>query len=78
MSSEKSLRSPYESGKTLEKYEIKQKSLTNIYLSFCFLLIIASFILMRPYIKSVVNEVKFTYVAEEYKSENLKVKDQKK
>ena len=23
---------------------------------------------MRPYIKSVVNEVKFTYVAEEYKS----------
>ena len=31
---------------------------------------------MRPYIKNVVNEVKFTYVAEEYKS--TKVTKQKK
>jgi len=40
-------------------------------LSFAFILLIGCFIVMRPYIKNVVNEVKFTYVAEEYKTVKL-------
>ena len=35
-------------------------------------------ILTRPYIKNVVNEVKFTYVAEEYKTKSKKIKSKKK
>tara|TARA_B100001245_G_C22885393_1_gene425955 strand:- start:1573 stop:2559 length:987 start_codon:yes stop_codon:yes gene_type:complete len=47
-----------------------------MWLSLCFILFLAGFIASRPYIKKIVNEVKFTYVAEEYKKidqENKKV-----
>ena len=67
------------SARTLEKHEIREKSITNIYLSLCFLIILAGFIVARPYIKTIVNEVKFTYVAEEFKQNKLKTdsKDKK-
>jgi len=55
------------SDKIITKLELRKNSITNIYLSFAFILFIGFFIGMRPYIKNVVNEVKFTYVAEEYK-----------
>jgi len=64
------------SDKAIAKQELKENSIRNIYLSIALLFFIASMITVRPYIKKVVNEVKFTYVAEEYKSQK-KIKKQK-
>ena len=55
------------SARIIEKHEIREKSITNIYLSLFFIFFIGCMIVTRPYIKNLVNEVKFTYVAEEYK-----------
>ena len=63
------------SDKAIAKQELKENSITNIYLSICFVIFIGCLIVTRPYIKSVVNEVKFTYVVKEYKSsETTKIK----
>ena len=51
---------------------------------FAFMFFIGCLITMRPYIKNTVNEVKFTYVAQEYKlsktdkSKKTKIKKDKK
>jgi len=55
------------SDKAIAKQELKANTVTNIYLSIFVIFFIASVILMRPFIKNVVNEVKFTYVAKEYR-----------
>jgi Bax protein len=55
------------SDKAIAKQELKENSITNIYLSLAFIFFIGCLITMRPYIKTIVDEVKFTYVAEEYK-----------
>jgi len=55
------------SDKAIAKQELKANTVTNIYLSIFVIFFIGSIILMRPYIKNVVNEVKFTYVAKEYR-----------
>jgi len=62
------------SDKAIAKQELKENSIRNIYLSLAFIIFLASLISMRPYVKNVVNEVKFTYVAEEYKSPKLQKK----
>ena len=56
------------SDKAIAKQELKQNTITNAYLSVFIIFFIGCLILTRPYIKKVVNEVKFTYVAEEYKT----------
>ena len=56
------------SDKAIIKQELKENSIRNIYLSLAFIFFIACMIVMRPYIKNVVNEVKFTYVAADYKT----------
>ena len=56
------------SDKVLAKQELRENSIRNIYLSIAFIFFIGCMITMRPYIKNIVNEVKFTYIAEEYKS----------
>jgi len=56
------------SDKAMAKQELRQSTITNAYLSLFIIFFIGCLILTRPYIKKVVNEVKFTYVAEEYKS----------
>ena len=56
------------SDKAIAKQEIKENAIRNIYLSVAFVFFVGCLIVMRPYIKNVVNEVKFTYVAQEYKS----------
>ena len=67
------------SDKAIAKQELKENSITNIYLSICFVIFIGCLIATRPYIKSVVNEVKFTYIAQEYKSSaTTKIKKTKK
>ena len=64
------------SDKAISRQELKENTIRNAYLSLFVIFFIGCMILMRPYIKNVVNEVKFTYVAEEYKS--AKVTKQKK
>ena len=56
------------SDKAIAKQELKENTIRNIYLSLCFIIFVGCLIVTRPYIKRVVNEVKFTYVASEYKS----------
>ena len=53
------------SDKAMLKQELKENSIRNAYLSFAFIFLIACFIMMRPYIKNVVNEVKFSHVTDE-------------
>jgi len=60
------------SDRAIAKHELKQNSITNAYLSLFVIFFIGCLVLTRPYIKKVVNEVKFTYVAEEYKSKEIK------
>tara|TARA_B100001123_G_C15221481_1_gene991399 strand:- start:31 stop:1239 length:1209 start_codon:yes stop_codon:yes gene_type:complete len=67
------------SDKLIAKQELKENSIRNIYLSLAFIFFIGCLITMRPYIKNIVNEVKFTYVTEEYKSAKIdKTKKTKK
>ncbi len=76
------------SDKAMAKQELKENSIRNVYLSIAFIFFLGCMITMRPYIKNVVNEVKFSYVAEEYKTAKLdkpkknkkkeKVKEQEK
>ena len=54
------------SDRAMAKQELKENSIRNIYLSLSIIFFIGCMITVRPYIKSVVNEVKFTYVSEEY------------
>ena len=56
------------SDKAIAKQELKENAIRNVYLSIAFIVFLGFFITMRPYIKNIVNEVKFTYVAEEYKT----------
>jgi len=64
------------SAKIIEKWEIREKTITNVYLSLFFIFFIASMIVVRPYIKNVVNEVKFANVATDYKIKKV-VKSEK-
>ena len=59
------------SDRAIAKQELKQNTITNAYLSLFVIFFIGCLVLTRPYIKKVVNEVKFTYVAEEYKSKEI-------
>ena len=52
--------------KVIARQELKEKTLTNIYLSICFLFFLGALIGSRPYIKSITNEVKFTHITGEY------------
>ena len=66
------------SDKAIAKQELKENSIRNLYLSLAFIFFIGSLIAVRPYIKNVVNEIKFTYVAEEYKSPDSNKSKKKK
>ena len=66
------------SDKAIAKLELKENTIRNAYLSLFVIFFIGCLVLTRPYIKSVVNEVKFTYVAQEYKSSNSIIKKKTK
>ena len=66
------------SDKAIAKQELKENTIRNVYLSFFVIFFIGCLILTRPYIKNVVNEVKFTYVAQEYKSTKSIIKKKTK
>jgi len=54
--------------KNIAEIKFKEQVITNIVLTACFLVFVISLISIRPYIKTVTNEMKFTYIAKEYKS----------
>ena len=56
------------SKKRIAEIKFKEQVITNIVLTACLLVFVISLISIRPYIKTVTNEMKFTYVAKEYKS----------
>ena len=58
------------SDRAMAKQELKENSIRNVYLSLAVIFLIGCFITMRPFIKNTVNEIKFTYVAQEYKEIN--------
>ena len=60
------------SDKAIAKQELKENSIRNAYLSIGLVVFVGFMITVRPYIKTIVNEVKYTYVAEEYKSIKIK------
>jgi len=66
------------SDKAIARQELKENSITNIFLSIGIIFFIGFMIAMRPYIKNTVNEVKFTYVAEEYKLPKVNKTEKKK
>tara|TARA_Y100000590_G_scaffold460900_1_gene621295 strand:- start:329 stop:1552 length:1224 start_codon:yes stop_codon:yes gene_type:complete len=71
------------SARIIEQHEIREKSITNIYLSLFVIFFIGCMIATRPYIKNVVNEVRFTNIAQKYtesekKPEKKKIKKEKK
>ena len=66
------------SDKAIAKQELKENTIRNVYLSLFVIFFIGCLILTRPYIKNVVNEVKFTYVAQEYKNSKSIIKKETK
>ncbi|MBO6483363.1 MAG: glucosaminidase domain-containing protein [Pelagibacteraceae bacterium] len=54
--------------KKIAEIKFKELVVTNIVLTACLLVFVISLIAIRPYIKTITNEMKFTYVAKEYKS----------
>ena len=59
------------SDRAMAKQELKENSIRNAYLSLAVIFFIGCVIGMRPYVKKIVNEVKFTYTAEVYKTPKL-------
>ena len=54
--------------KRIAEIRFKAQVITNMVLTACFLVFVISLISIRPYIKTVTNEMKYTYVTKEYKS----------
>ena len=63
--------------KKIAEIKFKEQVLTNILITLFLITFVISLISVRPFIKTVTTEIKFTYVAKEYKS-NLKSEDYKK
>ena len=54
--------------KKISEIKFKEQVLTNVLVTCCLIIFIISLVSIRPYIKDVTNEIKFSYVAKEYKS----------
>jgi len=65
------------SKKKVAEIKFKEQVLTNVVLTCCLIIFLISVFSVRPYIKTVTNEIKFSYVAKEYKS-NQKILGGKK
>ena len=66
------------SDRAMARQELKENSIRNAYLSVGLIFFLGCMIVTRPYIKTIVNEVKFTYVAEEYKETKITKSEKKK
>ena len=61
------------SDKAIKKQELRENSITNFYLAVFVIMFIGSLISVRPYIKNIVNEVKFTNLAAEYQKPKIDI-----
>ena len=68
--------------KKIAEIKFKEQVFTNVLITLFLITFVISLISVRPFIKTVTNEIKFTYVAKEYKSnikqDNLKKTDNSK
>ena len=63
--------------KKIAEIRFKEQVLTNVLITCCLIVFLISLVSIRPYIKTVTNEIKFTYIAKEYKTNKNTVKDEK-
>ena len=63
--------------KKISEIKFKEQVFTNILVTCILIIFVMSLISTRPYIKSVTNQIKFSYVAKEYKSNKNQVKKEK-
>ena len=54
--------------KKIAEIKFKEQVITNLLVTSCLIVFIISLVSVRPYIKTVTSQIKFTYVAKEYKS----------
>ena len=57
------------SKKKIAEIKFKEQVLTNVLVTLCLIIFIVSVVSVRPYIKTVTNEIKFSHVAKDYKSQ---------
>ncbi len=63
--------------KKIAEIRFKEQVLTNVLITCCLIVFLISLVSIRPYIKTVTNEIKFTYIAKEYKTNKKTFKDEK-
>jgi len=56
------------SKKKIAKIKFKEQVLTNVLVTCCLIVFLVSLVSIRPYIKTVTSQIKFSYIAKEYKS----------
>ena len=63
--------------KRIAEISFKEQVVSNILITLCLIAFIGSLLSVRPYIKTVTSEIKFTHVAKEYKSNSKKIEKNK-
>ena len=63
--------------KRIADIRFKEQVFANILITLCLIVFVGSLLSIRPFIKTVTSEIKFTHVAKEYKSNFKKVEDKK-
>ncbi len=63
--------------KRIADIRFKEQVFANILITICLIVFVGSLLSIRPFIKTVTSEIKFTHVAKEYKSNFKKVEDKK-
>ena len=63
--------------KKIAEIRFKEQVFGNVLITICLIAFIGSLLSVRPFIKTVTNEIKFTHVAKEYKSNFTKIKENK-
>ena len=63
--------------KRIADIRFKEQVFANILITICLIVFVGSLLSIRPFIKTVTSEIKFTHVAKEYKSNFKKVEDNK-
>ena len=63
--------------KRIAEISFKEQVISNILITLCLIAFIGSLLSVRPYIKTVTSEIKFTHVAKEYKSNSKKIEKNK-
>ena len=63
--------------KRIAEIKFKEQVVSNILITICLIAFIGSLLSVRPFIKTVTSEIKFTYIAKEYKANFKKIDENK-